>query len=733
MSISRTRLITKPSSSGGGGFTTANNGLSSPSSTTVQLGHGTAGSGASDFLNNRYLYTGNFSLQIGGTAGNNIFKIDGTTGAVNIANNKFTVNYTTGRIGSAQVYGAATGNIIYGGGNDSMTGDFNTQFGMLSFSNNTIGANNTAIGYQSLKINVSGANNTAIGSNALITNTTGGRNTAVGSSAGFTNGGGTDNIFLGYQAGFYETNSNRLYITNQQGTNLADGVSKAIIYGVMSSTTASQTLNLNAATTIKYRLTLGENGTAGGILTLKGTTSGSIDISTQSTAGTWSLVLPTTAGSAGYALVTDGVGNTSWAPITTTTSLPLSSITAATAPTSIDNGSNTVTWNWNSITTGNGFVSSTTSVTTGFLASHTHSTSVIANGGSMFNISSTGVNTSTTTGSLLNLSSTASTSSTQFLQTYSGLTTGIGEQIVANALSSGSAMEIVSTSTAPTAGTNYANTYKGLGINLTGALSLATGKSYGIWVVNAKTGGTNNFDSAAARFEGASEFKATINDGKILRFYNNSNALIGEINHRNATSGLQFLSGGNTYMVTDSAGLVGLGSATAPVGTVNIQTSTTSTSGTSYNMYSTINFAPTSGTRTLVMNYIAPTINQTGGANGITRGLFIDPTLTAVGSSFRALEISNTSQFAIYQTGSGAHNYLNGTVGVGTTANAATAALQIDSTTKGFLLPRLTGAQAVTLAAASPAQGLLIFVTSTSGAFTAIGWWGYDGTNWVQL
>ena len=48
-------------------------------------------------------------------------------------------------------------------------------------------------------------------------------------------------------------------------------------------------------------------------------------------------------------------------------------------------------------------------------------------------------------------------------------------------------------------------------------------------------------------------------------------------------------------------------------------------------------FSPTSGTR--VRNFLAvtPTINQTGGANGITRGIYVNPTLTAA-ADFRAIE-----------------------------------------------------------------------------------------------
>lgn len=66
-------------------------------------------------------------------------------------------------------------------------------------------------------------------------------------------------------------------------------------------------------------------------------------------------------------------------------------------------------------------------------------------------------------------------------------------------------------------------------------------------------------------------------------------------------------------------------------------TNFTNTSGTVdlFHQYST--FAPTSGTATFNGLYIAQQINQTGGANGITRGLFIDPTLVA-SSDYRAIQ-----------------------------------------------------------------------------------------------
>jgi hypothetical protein len=51
-------------------------------------------------------------------------------------------------------------------------------------------------------------------------------------------------------------------------------------------------------------------------------------------------------------------------------------------------------------------------------------------------------------------------------------------------------------------------------------------------------------------------------------------------------------------------------------------------------------FEPTSGTAIHNSSVISPTINQTGGANGITRGLFVNPTLTAA-ADFRAIETTN--------------------------------------------------------------------------------------------
>jgi hypothetical protein len=62
----------------------------------------------------------------------------------------------------------------------------------------------------------------------------------------------------------------------------------------------------------------------------------------------------------------------------------------------------------------------------------------------------------------------------------------------------------------------------------------------------------------------------------------------------------------------------------------------------------------------------------------------------------------------------------------------ASAVLEATSTTKGFLPPRMTGAQAEAIG--TPAAGLLVYANNGNGTtITSTGWWGYDGAAWVKL
>jgi hypothetical protein len=127
------------------------------------------------------------------------------------------------------------------------------------------------------------------------------------------------------------------------------------------------------------------------------------------------------------------------------------------------------------------------------------------------------------------------------------------------------------------------------------------------------------------------------------------------------------------------------------------------TSGLYRGFYTDISFIPSSGTAEWYGLDLRPTINQTGGASGVTRGLYIAPTLTSA-ANFRAIEVSSGGAY------------------INTTSVAASAILQADSTTKGFLPPRMTTAQKNAIA--SPASGLVVFDTDLKQICTYNGTWG---------
>lgn len=71
-------------------------------------------------------------------------------------------------------------------------------------------------------------------------------------------------------------------------------------------------------------------------------------------------------------------------------------------------------------------------------------------------------------------------------------------------------------------------------------------------------------------------------------------------------------------------------------------------------------------------------------------------------------------------------NKVNAQVGVGITTPDNSAMLEVNSTTKGLLAPRMTSAQRTAIS--SPAVGLLVYQTDGTDGF-----YYYDGTGWVLL
>lgn len=138
----------------------------------------------------------------------------------------------------------------------------------------------------------------------------------------------------------------------------------------------------------------------------------------------------------------------------------------------------------------------------------------------------------------------------------------------------------------------------------------------------------------------------------------------------------------------------------------------TQTSGTRNMMHMEYTFAPTSGTAVNHAFAVQNTVNQTGGANGITRGIYVNPTLTAI-ADYRGIDIaySNSTAKGIYQSGANTTNNFVGRTSFGTTsAPNASALIDIVTTSLGLGLPAMTSTQRDAIS--SPRQGLVVHNTT---------------------
>jgi protein-disulfide isomerase-like protein with CxxC motif len=131
----------------------------------------------------------------------------------------------------------------------------------------------------------------------------------------------------------------------------------------------------------------------------------------------------------------------------------------------------------------------------------------------------------------------------------------------------------------------------------------------------------------------------------------------------------------------------------------------------------------------------ATDLDLSGITNAITTGSLI---LTGIGQTLRiahtgAIRGANSSNGVLYidasqNLTSGEVNFRTGTINItasGTVNTQASAILTVDSTTKGFLQPRMTGTQRDAIV--SPATGLSVYNTTTNTSDF------YNGTSWVSL
>ena len=125
------------------------------------------------------------------------------------------------------------------------------------------GINSIVVGYNSGNLfTLTGASNTVVGSNSFnnASLTSAANNVIVGQGSATSMTTASGCIFLGYLSGKYSTTqSNELFIDNQDRTNYATQQSNSLIYGTFNATPSSQTLKINAALTSTYGLTVTNN------------------------------------------------------------------------------------------------------------------------------------------------------------------------------------------------------------------------------------------------------------------------------------------------------------------------------------------------------------------------------------------------------------------------------------------------------------------------------------------
>lgn len=142
-------------------------------------------------------------------------------------------------------------------------------------------------------------------------------------------------------------------------------------------------------------------------------------------------------------------------------------------------------------------------------------------------------------------------------------------------------------------------------------------------------------------------------------------------------------------------------------------------------------------------------INANGGTQKITAGYgFRDfgvdissGSLEFISGNYYGLKLDSVwttrvggTIYGVYQAKNNANDIVNifeSQTSVGGTSVDASAVLDVSSTTKGLLIPRMTATQGSAIA--SPANGLMIYVTDTDATFTSVGFWGREAGAWVKL
>jgi hypothetical protein len=162
-----------------------------------------------------------------------------------------TNNTSLGEDALKNVLGDNNTGLGYTAGYSITTGDLNLAAGPTALYNVTTGNYNIGLGYGAgQKLGTSSAYNTIVGVGSFQGGSIAAysQNTIVGAWAGYS-ATGSRNVFLGFCAGLYNTASDIFCVGNRDLGSEANDIAKSLLYGVMASTVAGQSLRINASVT----------------------------------------------------------------------------------------------------------------------------------------------------------------------------------------------------------------------------------------------------------------------------------------------------------------------------------------------------------------------------------------------------------------------------------------------------------------------------------------------------
>jgi hypothetical protein len=627
----------------------------------------------------------------------------------------------------------------------SSTSSGNTAFGYMALeANNTppgFGAN-TAVGYEALKSHTGGSNptqaNTAVGFRSLLLTTTGVRNTAVGLNAGYSNTTGSFSTLIGGFAGEWNN--------GQALTAVGLGASRYNTSGVSNTSVGGAALELT--TTVLSGATITAGGS--GYTTANAVASAPVSPPAGGTSGTQATFLPCVVSGGQVISCPTNVPGVRY-PANATITITGDGTGATASPEFLrpDNntaiGANSLFYN----TTGYGNTALGESAGIGNNSSADYRTMIDSNclflgryasrnlanpsTASMFGSTTIGYNAKVAGSRMIVLGATGSDQPNVGIGTESPSRSAL---LDLTSTSHGFLIPRVTTTqqnaiSTPSTGLLVYNTdsltvahYNGSTWEYLGAGS--SGTSYSFSSPLSESAGTVFIQNAVAdgSTKGAASFTAAdfnSSTGNISIDYANGQAASGSVNGF-MTTGTQEIAGAKTF----SSAVISNGdffsdqssNADARIGQVS------SLPG--------IWFGASAGSPSL-SNFA---FLQDGGGNTILNTPAGTTFYTRVGN-VNIMAVTPTGGISIgttgYATNPGANNVgIEGKLKVGGNSTpAASAVVEMVSTTAGFLPPRMTSTQASAIS--SPAEGLLVYVTDTNGTFTSKGWWGYNGSAWEKL